>query len=114
MTAVRPSRILLSGQDADAIESVRRLLHADGHDVRCHHLAEPDPDDLPSYHLAVVRAGGDPQASLAWCRRLRSRPGDVHLPILFILDDPNPPARLAGFEAGADTFLLRPFAPEEL
>src|SRR5438876_9921064 len=114
MTAVRSSRILLSGPNTDAVEEVRRLLHEDGHDVRCHHPGEPDPDDLSTYHLAILEAGGDPQASLAWCRRLRSRSVDVHLPVLVLLDDPTPAARLASFEAGADTSLLRPFAAEEL
>lgn len=114
MTVVRSSRILLSGPNADAVEEVRRLLYEDGHDVRCHSPGEPDPDDLSSYRLAVLEASGDPQASLAWCRRLRSRSVDVHLPVLVLLDDSTAAARLACFEAGADTSLLRPFAAEEL
>src|SRR5205807_4356078 len=100
--------------DADAIEGVRRLLHDDGHEVRCHRPGEPDPDNLSSYHLAILDASGDPQVSLAWCRQLRARAVDVHLPVLVLLDDPTPAARLASFEAGADTSLLRPFAAEEL
>ena len=95
MTAVRASRILLSGPDADSVEGVRRLLHEDGHEVRCHRPGEPDPDDLSTYHLAVLEASGDPQGSLAWCRRLRSRSVDVHLPVLVLLADPTPAARLA-------------------
>src|SRR4051794_18538920 len=114
MTAVRSSRILLSGHNTDAVEEVRRLLLEDGHAVRCHRPDQPDPDGLSTYHLAVLEASGDPQASLAWCRRLRSRSVDVHLPVLIVLDDPSPAARLASFEAGADTSLLRPFAAEEL
>jgi sigma-B regulation protein RsbU (phosphoserine phosphatase) len=114
MTAVRSSRILLSGLDAQAVEEVRRLLHEEGHQVHCHRPGEPDPDGLSTYHLAILEAGGDPRASLAWCRRLRSRSVDVHLPVLVLLDDPSPAARLASFEAGADTSLLRPFAAEEL
>jgi len=114
MTAVRSSRILLSGHKADAVEEVRRLLHQDGHDVHGHRPGEPDPDNLSSYHLAVLEASRDLQASLAWCRHLRARCVDVHLPVLIVLDDPTPAARLASFEAGADTSLLRPFAAEEL
>src|SRR5947199_486414 len=107
MTAVGSSRILLSGPKADAVEEVRRLLHEEGHEVRCHRPGEPDPDNLSSFHLAVLEASGDPRASLAWCRRLRSRSIDLHLPVLVLLDDPTPAARLASLEAGADTSLLR-------
>src|SRR5262249_58723709 len=73
MTAVRSSRILLSGAEAAAVEEVRRLLHEAGHNVHCHRPGEPDPDDLSSYHLAILEASGDPRPSLAWCRHLRAR-----------------------------------------
>src|SRR5438105_3152334 len=108
MKLTRPSRILLSGQDEAAVAEVRRLLEEDGHEVRCHRLDAPDPDDLSPHHLAVLESTGCPQESLRWCRRLRAGSADVHLPVLFILDDPSPPARVASFEAGADTYLLRP------
>ena len=39
---------------------------------------------------------------------------DGFTPILYVTDDHTPAARLACFEAGADAYLLRPFAPEEL
>jgi len=114
MKIVQPSRILLSGHDTAAVEEVRRLLHEDGYEVHCHRLGEPDPNELATYRLAILDASGDQKKSLAWCARLRSRADDIHLPVLFILDDPSPAARLASFEAGADTYLLRPFAAEEL
>jgi sigma-B regulation protein RsbU (phosphoserine phosphatase) len=113
MSPARPSRILLGGQDAAAVEEVRRLLAEDGHEVRCHRLDGPHPDDLPA-HLAVVESTGCRREGLRWCRRLRALPADVHLPVLLVLDDPSPSARLAGLEAGADANLLRPFAAAEL
>src|SRR4051794_8863048 len=114
MTLVPTSRILLSGLDADAVEQVRRLLTEDGHEVRSHRPGEPDPDTLSDPHLAVVESTGCPDESLRWCRYLRARPGVFLLPFLFVLDAPSPAARLAAFEAGADAYLLRPFAAEEL
>jgi sigma-B regulation protein RsbU (phosphoserine phosphatase) len=118
MTAGRPSRILLSGQDQAAVADVHRLLEAGGYEVRCHLLGSTDPEDLAAHHLAVLESTGCHSESLQWCRRLRSRPGpgpgDSFLPVLFITSDHSPAARLASFEAGADTNLLRPFAAEEL
>ena len=114
MTPVRPSRILLSGQQPAALEEVRRLLEGGGYAVYSHRLGAAEPDDLPAHQLAVVESTGCHQESLQWCRRLRSRPGEGFLPVLFITADLSPVARLASFEAGADTNLLRPFAPAEL
>src|SRR5262245_20783524 len=113
MNAVRPSVILVSGQDRTAIEEIRRLLQQEGHAVHCQPPGEPVPDGV-SYHLAIVDASGWAEESLVWCGRLRARPVDSFLPILFITPDHSPAARLASFEAGADTCLLRPFASEEL
>src|SRR5436190_15304360 len=114
MKIVHPSVILLSGQDPTALEQVRRILEGGGHEVRTCLPADPDPDDASSYHLFVVEASGCHPESLAWCRRLRSGQADSYLPMLFVTPDHSPEARLASFEAGADTYLLRPFAPEEL
>src|SRR5688572_6376372 len=114
MKVVRPSVILLCGQDSDAVAQVRRLLTESGHDVRCTRSDETDLDELTSYHLAIVEASGCHEQSLAWCRRVLARSIEPILPILFITPDTSPAARLAGLEAGADTYLLRPFLTEEL
>ncbi len=114
MRPLRASRILVCGKEAAAVEEVCRLLQDDGHEARPHSLAAPEPDDLSARQLVVLEASGCRDECLQWCRRLRAHPGDAFLPVLLVLDDPGPEARLAGFEAGADTYLLRPFAPEEL
>src|SRR5262245_28086171 len=114
MQSVRPSRILVSGKEPSTVEEVRRLLAADGHDVRTHRIGTPGPDDLHACRLAVVEATGCQEECLRWCRLLRAHPAEAFLPVLFITEDVSPPARLASFEAGADTYLLRPFAPDEL
>src|SRR5262245_60812130 len=109
MKVVRPSTILLCGQDSDAVAQVRRFLAECGHEVRTTQPDDTDSQDLTSYHLAIVDASGCHEQSLAWCRRLVARGVEPMLPILFITPDPTPAARLASFEAGADTYLLRPF-----
>ncbi len=114
MQAVRPSVVLLIGQDQAALEQVNRLLAARGHEVRRQDPTDAESDEVSSYHLALVEASGCPEACLAWCRRLRLRQFEPFLPILFVMSDLSPAARLASFEAGADTILLRPFLPEEM
>jgi phosphoserine phosphatase RsbU/P len=112
MKVVQPSRVLLSGQDEAALEEVRRLLLDEGHEVGLVPGAGPEPD-LSSWHLAVLETTGCHRECLALCRWLRSRPLEAPLPVLVILENPGPDARLASFEAGADAYLLRPFAAEE-
>src|SRR5437763_10205357 len=111
MHAAGSPRILLCADDPSAVADVRGLLDAAHYQVVGHPLdaADPDPREL---HLAIIegRAGG---AALDFCRRLRQHLGDVFVPILYLTADVSPAARLAPFEAGAATYLLRPFAPGE-
>lgn len=48
------------------------------------------------------------------CVQLRRRLAESFVPILIISDDASPRARLANLEAGADSYLLRPFEEAEL
>src|SRR5262249_356832 len=57
---------------------------------------------------------GQTGPALELCRRLKPRLEEAFVPILFITDDHYPASRLASFEAGADTYLLRPFIAGEL
>jgi sigma-B regulation protein RsbU (phosphoserine phosphatase) len=112
MTVPGSRRVLLCADDPGAVEDVRRLLDATHYEVVWHPLgaADPEPHDL---HLALIEGRAD-GAALRYCRRLRQRLDDVFVPILYLIADASPTARLAPFEAGADTYLLRPFAPGEL
>ncbi len=62
----------------------------------------------------MVDAGRAPAAALDFCRRCRARLEDGFTPILYVTDDHAPAARLACYAAGADAYLLRPFAVDEL
>src|SRR5204862_1029950 len=59
--------------------------------------------------LDVAMPGLD---GLAVCRRLR-RAG-LALPVLLLTARDAVPERVAGLDAGADDYLIKPFAPEEL
>jgi len=107
-------RILVCVDQLATMEELRRQLAAGSYDVAGHLLGTPDPPNLAGYHLIVVEGPKSSGDVLALCRRLRHHFDDAFVPILFVTDDHSPPARLAGFEAGADTYLLRPFAAGEL
>jgi sigma-B regulation protein RsbU (phosphoserine phosphatase) len=114
MTPAGPAKILISAPNVNLLTEVRRLLERHGHQVDGHLLGTPDPDGLSRYRLVVVDGCGQVHEALALCRRLRPRLEESFLPILFVTDDHSPTTRLASFEAGADTYLLRPFVAGEL
>jgi two-component system response regulator MprA len=108
------ARVLVVEDDAAVRRSVERALSFEGYDVVTAEdgikglvaIAEKIPDAVV---LDVMMPGLD---GLALCRRVRSA-GD-RTPILMLtarheLDD-----RVAGLDAGADDYLVKPFALEEL
>ncbi|MBI3977747.1 MAG: response regulator [Chloroflexi bacterium] len=48
------------------------------------------------------------------CRRLRADPATRHIPVLFLTGHEELEAKAEAFEAGADDYLVKPFAPREL
>lgn len=114
MTGVRSTCVLLIARDFSRVEDVRKILQNRGHDVHVHSLEDSLPEALSTYHLVILDASDSLQESLQVCRRLRLNVLESLLPILVLTDDHAPDTRLASFEAGADTYLLRPFAAEEL
>lgn len=114
MSASDRPQILACSPNVNALAELRRLLAAGGHDLNGHLLGTPDPENLSGVQLVIVDGGPATATALDLCRRLRARLEEGFVPILFVTDDHGPAARLAGFEAGADTYLLRPFAPGEL
>ena len=114
MNADGPARILVCANQMDALQELRRVLAQGGRAVDAHARGAPDPESLSAYHLLVVDGGRAADGALDLCRRFRGRLEDGFTPILYVTDDHGPAARLACYEAGADAYLLRPFAAEEL
>lgn len=108
------SRILVCAEDAVAVADVRAILEGAGHSVCAHRLGNGEPAEPRSFDLAVLDGGARPETARQFCRRLRLQPLDDFVPVLFVTGDHDPAARLASFESGADTCLLRPFAAGEL
>jgi sigma-B regulation protein RsbU (phosphoserine phosphatase) len=114
MSVNGPPGILVCAREVNALAEYRRALAAAGHEVAGHLVGGPDPDRLAACRLVVVDGTGCRPAAVELCRRLRSRLDEAVLPLVFVTDDHDPGARLAGLEAGADACVPRPFAPGEL
>lgn len=107
-------RILVVDDDYAVRESLRRSLTFNGYDVSVAadgeqalaNVAEKTPDAIV-LDIMMPRMDG-----LATCRALRSAGHDV--PILMLTARDEISDRVAGLDAGADDYLPKPFALEEL
>ena len=107
-------RVLVVDDDAAVRDSLARTLRFEGHEV----ATACDGQDA----LDQVRAA-EPDAmildvsmpvldGLETCRRLRA--GGVHVPVLMVTARDSVGDRVAGLDAGADDYLVKPFASQEL
>ena len=109
-------RILVVDDERAVRESLRRALQLEGYDVdlaadgaeALRRLAIPqhEPDAVV---LDVLMPGVD---GLEVCRRLRRRGRTV--PVLMLTARDEVESRVAGLDAGADDYVVKPFALEEL
>jgi two-component system, OmpR family, response regulator MprA len=108
------TRLLVVDDDRAVRESLRRALALEGYEVD---LAEDGADGLARV------AGASPDAivldvampvvdGIEMCRRLRDDGASV--PILMLTARESVTDRVAGLDAGADDYLVKPFALEEL
>ena len=109
-------RILVVDDDTAVRDSLRRALQQDGYDVD---LAVDGADALVRLDVtvdqpdAVVLDVLMPQVDgLEVCRRVRA--GGNAVPVLMLTARDEVSDRVAGLDAGADDYLVKPFALEEL
>jgi len=106
--------VLLVDDDAAIRRMLARTLVAEGYDVGVESggggalaaIERSAPD------LVVLDIGLPDLDGLAVCRRLRGK--GLALPILMLTARDAVSDRVAGLDAGADDYLVKPFAPEEL
>ena len=108
-------RILVVDDDAAVRESLRRALGLESYDVElagdgAQALERLDED--PRIDALVLDVSMPRLDGLEVCRRLR-RQGDA-LPILMLTARDEVADRVAGLDAGADDYVVKPFALEEL
>jgi two-component system response regulator MprA len=107
-------QILIAEDDRRVRESLERALTIEGYDVRAANdgaaaleLHAAAPADLLLLDVSMPNVDG-----LSVCRRLRDR-GD-HTPVLMLTARHEIDDRVAGLDAGADDYLVKPFALPEL
>ena len=106
--------ILVVDDDAPIRRMLDRALRAEGYAVT---TAEGGGDALVSIDqsapdLVVLDVGMDGLDGLAVCRRIRKK--GLSLPVLMLTARDDVPDRVAGLDAGADDYLVKPFATDEL
>jgi DNA-binding response OmpR family regulator len=110
-----PERILVIDDETKIVDLIRRGLSYEGYEVDVAYdgasglsQARRDPPNLVI--LDVMMPGLD---GIEVCRRLRAQ-GWSDLPILMLTARDAVPDRVAGLDAGADDYLVKPFAFDEL
>jgi signal transduction histidine kinase len=109
-------RILVADDNADMRDYVRRLLQAAGHEVRLApdgkaalEAASADPPDLVLSDVMMPRLDG-----FGLLRALRADPRTREAPIILLSARAGEEAEVEGLDAGADDYLVKPFAAREL
>lgn len=114
MTDIGGAKVLIAEDDRSVRQSLQRALRFEGYDISLAvdgaEALESIKDDRPdALILDVMMPYVD---GLSVCRRVRSKGDD--LPILMLTAKHEVSDRVAGLDAGADDYLVKPFALEEL
>jgi DNA-binding response OmpR family regulator len=107
-------RILLVEDDRKAAQLLARGLTEEGFIVDLAHSAESADEQAAAvdYDLVILDWMLPGQAGLDWCQQLRQQGGQV--PVLMLTARDALQERIKGLNAGADDYLTKPFAFEEL
>jgi two-component system, OmpR family, response regulator len=106
-------RLLLLEDDATLGEGLRDFLAADGHRIDwCRTLADTNALRGEPYDALLVDWQLPDGSGLQWLQARRTR-GDA-TPALMLTARDRVSERILGLDAGADDYLVKPFAPEEL
>jgi putative two-component system response regulator len=108
------TRILIADEDREGGAFLSNLLSCDGHRVRVVATAEEtlaacatEPPDLVLLDLLTPHGQG-----FDICRQLKANPATRLTPVVIVTGLSQRNDRLAGIEAGADDFILKPFDSE--
>jgi DNA-binding response OmpR family regulator len=113
---MEPANILVIEDDYIVARTIERSLRSDEFHVTLAsrgekglYIARQDPPDLVILDIIMPDMDG-----YAVCRAMRSDTRLAHIPILFLTAKVKPQDRIAGFNAGGDDYLCKPFNVDEL
>lgn len=106
----------MADDDADIRELVLFKLQQAGFDVR---LAEDGPSALAALQkeavdVALLDITMPGMSGLDVCRALRDSPATAGIAVILLTASAREPDVQAGFRAGADDYITKPFSPREL
>lgn len=109
------SRILVADSDVDSVAVITYALAKAGYRV----LTSSGPDALEGIlrehpDVAVMDCSDGDGSGPDRVRRLRREPQTEGVGLVLVAEDPDPSLRVEALAAGADDFIAKPFAPEEL
>lgn len=115
-TTFKPVRILVVDDDRTISELLRLVLTQDGHQVSLANSAEDALAQIAQQvpQMVITDVVLPQMDGMALCRKLRERPETSQIPIVIMTTRDETKDKVAGFEAGADDYLVKPFDPEEL
>lgn len=109
-------KILVIEDETAIRDSLVRMLGLEGHDVRGAAdgasglaLALAEPPDLVFSDVMMPAMDG-----YEVCRRLKADPATRHAPVIFVSGQESIDARLAGYDAGGEDFVVKPFQIAEI
>ena len=107
-------RILLVEDNRELADWLARLLRKSRYVVDCvHDGADADAAlATQAYDLVILDIGLPNMTGLELLRRFRQRRGLT--PVIILTANDAVSSRVAGLDAGADDYLVKPFEPEEL
>jgi DNA-binding NarL/FixJ family response regulator len=120
----RPYRILLVDDEASLRQAVGTYLEqVGGYQVTACESSEAAlsvlskaqmDDSLPDIIISDIRMPDSAMDGLALLRKIRESPTWIQLPVVMLTAKGQTQDRIAGYQAGADAYIPKPFAPEEL
>jgi len=114
--AGQKGRVLLADDNSDMLHYVRRLLQTEGYQVQA--VADGEAAlaaaraALPDLILSDVMMPG--MGGFGLLRAIRSEPALAGVPFVLLSARAGEEAKVEGLEAGADDYLIKPFAAREL
>ncbi len=113
MTAVDQSRVLVVDDEPRTSEALRQLLAAEGYQVRTAEQGSRALAFVSEWRPALVIADvtSVPTNGIELCRLIRV---ESETPIIVVSADNSERSKVTALDSGANDYVVRPFAPDEL
>lgn len=109
-------QILLLDSDTMIVDLIKQNLETEGYDVATLDDADAALDlDLTAFSLIIAETGQIGRLSgLRFVTMIKQNPDTASVPVIFCTDADSEDNIIAGFNAGADDYILKPFSLREM